>query len=129
MTGKMGLENCREIRNFYVLKQFAGNIKLTIRSVFPQLKTLNITPMKDWYFGAWYDLVHTRYNGYVEVAVEEALSTSWDTANYGLKELMEMSRYYAVKMTLPFWDGADKNFHPVVSDKVPLKPYYLNRIS
>ena len=118
MTGRMGLDNCREIRNFSVYMQFVWNIRLTIRTVFPNLETLNILPKQDWYYGAWYDLLHNKHEGYYQFAVEEAVRTSCNTASFGLREFAEMSRDYAVTMSLPFWNEADRTRAPTVSNKV-----------
>jgi hypothetical protein len=115
MTGRMGLENCREVLHFTTFMHFAWNIPLTIKSVFPKLETLGILPNNEWYEGPWLDHLHNKHHGYYQAAIEQAMATSRVRSPVGLSELMDMSRDYAVIINLPFWNNADVSTHPVVS--------------
>jgi hypothetical protein len=114
MTGRMGLENCKEILHFTTFMHFAWNIPLTIRTVFPKLETLGILPNDDWFHGPWFDHLHKKHNGFYRAAIEQAITTSRVMTAVGLRELMEMSRHYAVIINLPSWNNADMTTHPVV---------------
>jgi hypothetical protein len=115
MTGRMGLENCKEVLHFTTLMQFVWNIPLTIKSVFPKLETLGILPNNEWYQGPWHDHLHNKHSGYYLAAIEQAISLSQVRSAVGLRELMDMSKDYAVIINLPFWNNADVTNHPVVS--------------
>jgi hypothetical protein len=107
MTASMGLDNCREIRDFTTYKQFVWNIALTLRTFFPQLETLTVLPEQDWFCGPWFDFMHSKHHGCFQAAIDEAVITSRTTAAFGLKELLEMSKHYYVVMMLPFWNNAN----------------------
>jgi hypothetical protein len=115
MTGRMGLENCKEVLHFTTFMHFVWNIPLTIKSVFPKLETLGILPDNEWYQGPWLDHLHNKHNGYYQAAIENAMASSRVRSPVGLRELMEMSKDYAVIINLPFWNNADVTTHPVVS--------------
>jgi hypothetical protein len=115
MTGHMGLENCREIRHFTAFMHLVWNIPLTTRTVFPKLETLSVLPNDEWFHGPWYDHLHKKYSGFYQAAIEDAVITSQAKTGIGLRELMEMSRHYAVIISLPFWNNADTSHRPVVS--------------
>lgn len=115
MTGHMGLENCREIRHFTTVMHLVWNIPLTIRSIFPNLETLSVLPKDDGFHGAWDDHMHNKYSGFYQAAIEEAVIASQAKTAIGLRELMEMSRHYAVIISLPFWNNVYVYDWPVVS--------------
>jgi hypothetical protein len=115
MTGRMGLDNCREIRHFTTSMQYVWNIQLTIRTVFPHLETLSVLPKQDWLLGPWFDLMHKKHGGYYQAAIDEAVVTSQTRAAFGLREFLEMSRHYNLIMTLPFWNDGDMTRPSVVS--------------
>jgi hypothetical protein len=123
MTGHMGLNNCKEIRNFTTFMQYVWNIPLTIRTVFPKLENLAVLPNQDWYNGPWFDLLHKKHDGYYQGAIDEAVVTPQAKAAFGLRELLDMSRHYLVIMTLPFWNNRDTTHRPVVS--VPMQQCFV----
>jgi hypothetical protein len=114
MTGQMGLDNCREVRSFTICMQYVSNVRLTLRSVFPQLETLTVVPNDDWFNGPWFDLLHKKHGGYFQAAVDEAVITSETKAAFGLREILDMSRNYDVAIKLPFWNNVNTFRAPVV---------------
>jgi hypothetical protein len=126
MTAQLGLNNCREIRKFTTYMRFVWNIPLTLRTVFPQLDTLDILPEQDWFDGPWFDFLHKKHSGNYKAAIDEAVRTSQKKAAFGLKELAEMSEHYSVVMILHFWNNANTTCTPIVVS-VPMQQSFLRK--
>ena len=85
---------------------------------FPQLENLSVLPEQDWYYSAWYGLLHKKHSGYFQKAFDEAVLTSWMSASFGLRECVELSRHCAMHASLHFWNDADRNHAAIVSSLV-----------
>jgi hypothetical protein len=114
MTGRMGLDNCRDVRSFTTFMQYVSSIRLTLRTVFPHLETLTVIPNDGWFNGPWFNLLHKKHGGYFQAAIDEAVVTSETKAAFGLREILDMSRHYDVAIKLPFWNNANTLRVPVV---------------